>query len=696
MGRRKSAGDTLMARDLAPIVKLWIFRILVTLGGQREFLKDHHFSNDSLAKKLGLEAWVDAEEKPYQFQNVKTDLRKLHQSFEREFAHISIPEPAQSNIERLAALAKLSNTERDILGFAIMLHSERELDDVADMLGFLNNGKTIYALSVILNLPLQLVRESMGAKSALRQSGLVSLDRRGQTQLRNKLDLISESLVENIDSEGIEPISFIKDIVSESSAPTLTLRNYPHVESLLEVMRHYLRHALATKKKGVNIFIHGSPGTGKSQLAKAIAQDLQCQLFEISSEDHDGDPVSGEHRLRAFSAAQRFFGQREAMILFDEVEDVFEETHDRVGAKNKAQSHKAWINRSLEENLVPAFWISNSHRIDPAMIRRFDIVLELPVPPRKQREDLLRSCCESLIEEVALKSIAKSEVLAPAVIARTASVVKAIQNDLGDKASAQAFELLINNTLVAQGHPKIKLNDGHDFSDRYDPAFICADVDLEAVARGIGKSKTGRLCLFGPPGTGKTAFGRWLSEQLDMPLLVKRGSDLISMWVGGTEKNIARAFDEAKEDSAILLVDEVDSFLQDRRGASQSWEVTAVNEMLTQMETYSGVFIASTNLIYGLDQAALRRFDLKVKFDFMCAIQVEKMYLSYCCGLDLPLPSSDLLARVSKLNMLTPGDFATIARQHKFRPIETCELFYQALKGECALKEGGRPRKIGF
>lgn len=77
-------------------------------------------------------------------------------------------------------------------------------------------------------------------------------------------------------------------------------------------------------------------------------------------------------------------------------------------------------------------------------------------------------------------------------------------------------------------------------------------------------------------------------------------------------KNIASAFSEAERDNAVLLIDEVDSFLRDRRDAKASWEVTQVNEMLTQMEQFQGVLIASTNLIEGFDQAALRRFDLKL------------------------------------------------------------------------------------
>jgi transitional endoplasmic reticulum ATPase len=92
---------------------------------------------------------------------------------------------------------------------------------------------------------------------------------------------------------------------------------------------------------------------------------------------------------------------------------------------------------------------------------------------------------------------------------------------------------------------------------------------------------------------------------------------LLGAYVGENEQRIAAAFREAEQENAVLLLDEVDSFLQDRRQARQSWEVTLVNEMLTQMESFNGIFIASTNRLDGLDQATLRRFDLKMKFGYL-------------------------------------------------------------------------------
>lgn len=452
-------------------------------------------------------------------------------------------------------------------------------------------------------------------------------------------------------------------------------------------------------RKGVNIYLHGSPGTGKSQLAKVLATELGSELFEVASEDEEGDSVKGEQRLSAYRVAQSFFSNRKCMIVFDEAEDVFDDGDSMFGRKSTAQTRKAWINRMLEGNAVPTIWLSNGVRcMDTAFIRRFDMVFEVPIPPKKQRERIIEVACKGLLEPSAVARIAEAEMLAPAVVTKAADVMQTIQDELAQPnhmGIANAMELLISNTLEAQGHKPIRRNDSNRLPEIYDPAFIHADTDLAVVTAGLLRTKSGRLCLYGPPGTGKTAYGRWLANVLGMPLMVKRASDLASKWVGESEKNIARAFTTAEREGNLLLIDEVDSFLQDRRTAQASWEVSQVNELLTQMESYSGIFIASTNLMDGLDQAALRRFDLKVKFDFLKPEQAWALLLRQCAALGLAKPAPHTRPQVAALRRLTPGDFAAVARQHRFRPIENATQWIAALQAECNLKEDGR-NAMGF
>ena len=689
--RRSKSAD-----DITPGIRLWILRLLVPLNAHPEFITQHGFTNDAVAKALGLGAWVDPENRDFDVKKVRVELRKLYQACEREPHEDAASSCLAGNVARLSKLVGLSEVDCRLLEFAVLISSHRALDDAADWLGPLSSSKVFHALSVLLDLPEDEVRASLGASSILTRSGLVSMGRNGSSTLSAKLELLSDNFADHIVSCDTDPVALLRDTVTPGSPAELSMSDFGHIEPYLAVLRPYLRQALASGRRGVNIYVHGDPGTGKTQLAKVLAREMECELFEVASEDGDGDPVKGERRLRAFRAAQSFFSERQALIVFDEAEDVFNDGGGMFGRKSTAQTRKAWVNRMLEDNAVPALWLSNTlDGLDPAFVRRFDMVLALPVPPQRQRLRIIEQACSDVLDAPSRLRMAESASLAPAVVTRAASVVRLISNELGQPGASSAMALLIDSTLQAQGHAAVMRSNASGLPEIYDPAFIQADADLAQVARGLVQSRSGRLCLYGPPGTGKTAYGRWLAAQMGVTLLVKRASELMSKYVGDNEKNIARAFRQAEQDGSLLLIDEVDSFLQDRRGAQRGWEVSQVNEMLTQMESFAGVFIASTNLMTGLDPAALRRFDLKVRFDFMAPCQAGALLRRYCGQLALDTPQPRQLARLARLHQLTPGDFAAVIRQGRFRPIASTHALIAALEAECAVKEGAAAG-IGF
>jgi transitional endoplasmic reticulum ATPase len=705
-----------------PILRLWILRLLIPLECHRKFIRKSDFNNDEIAGLFGLQVGFDEEDNDddidwilecalnsddpdfsknqldplFDPKQALNQLKRCHKEAEQNAAKGALPQPLAGNIQLLAKQVGLTEVECAILAFAVMIHTDRLLNAVANWLGRELNPLDVYhILSVLLGYPEAEIRAALSMHSTLTRTALVILDRHRLSDLKDMLDLLSSGFANKIVSESGSPIDWLRDMVLESPMPHLGLVDYPHLKDTLDFLQPYLQQVLRTKKKDVNVFLYGTPGTGKTQLAKVLAQQLACPLYEIASEDDDGDPVEGAQRLRAFRTAQ-FFQNSPTVMLFDEVEDVFNDGDGLFGRKSTAQTLKAWMNRLLEENPAPTFWLGNSiNSVDPAFIRRFDWVIELPIPPKAEREHIIRESCANVLTDKDIKQLAVCEDLAPAVVTRAAQVIGSLSGQFPIERLSTALQQIEDKTLVAQGHPGLNQDNAVRLPAYYDTALINCDTDLSQIVDGIKRNGSARLCLFGMPGTGKTAYARWLAEQLDRPLHVNRGSDLMSTWVGGTEKNIARIFKKAEEDKAVLLIDEVDSFLQDRSNSLHSWEVTAVNEMLTRMETYNGVFIASTNRMDGLDPASLRRFDLKVKFDALKLQQAWTLLNSYCLALGLNAPDSNLKSALHKLDGLTPGDFAALERQHRFRPISNVNALITALQAECALKTPHK-KAIGF
>ena len=144
---------------------------------------------------------------------------------------------------------------------------------------------------------------------------------------------------------------------------------------------------------------------------------------------------------------------------------------------------------------------------------------------------------------------------------------------------------------------------------------------------GIKKSSEieAKIIFYGPPGTGKTLTAYSIANELNKPLLSLDSSKILSMYVGESEKNVRRIFDEYYEISEklknkpVLLLNEADQFLSTRTTASFSSADKMHNQMqnifLEQIEKFDGILIATTNLLETIDMAFSRRFDLKIKFD---------------------------------------------------------------------------------
>jgi transitional endoplasmic reticulum ATPase len=677
--------------DRDPQIVIWILRVLVQLGTLRKFVETDGFEDLELARYVGIDH-LQSYSGSFDVSATRQRIVALHSQIEASQARSSVQRPLYANLNRLSLLLGLSSTDACVLEFAVALDAVPALRRATQYLGETSFTRLIRCLEIILKIDEAALRRALRPDSVLAKSGLVTLNR-SRYSIPDSIDLLSDRFAERVMTEELEPTELIRDIVYRASPSSLTLSDYTHVGDFIEILCPYLRQAIDNRQAGVNVYLYGPPGTGKTELAKLLAREISCDLYEVTYEDRNAGIANSGERIKAYGAAQNFFAQRQVIILFDEVESIFE-GDTRSGAGSNPMERKAWLNRTLETNPIPAIWISNSARIDGAFLRRFDAVYEIPVPPKAQRIEIIGKACGGLLNNEAIRRIAEPEVLAPALIARSSAVIKAIKDQVDAETLSDALETLINSRLQARGHRLLTKSDSNSAYD-FDLSLINADVDVQALTESLRHAKEGRICLYGPSGTGKTAVAHWLANQCGMPLMVKRGSDLVSPFVGQTERNIAEAFSEASATSSVLLIDEFDCFLQDRREAHHSWEITLVSEMLVQVEAYRGIFIATTNRLNSMDPAILRRFDAKVEFGCLTPQQIRFLFDQHCQLLDLSEPSSTIVKELPQLIGATVGDFAVVRRQSRLNKLRSPEMLLLTLRKECEFRNGKR-QPIGF
>ena len=677
------------------ILRLWVLRVLVIFGGHRTLIEDRRVVDDEAMVFLGLSRFVEAE--PFSAEAARAGLRAKLEQAERRASTLPTNTALGHNVMWLGSMLNLSTVERDILQLVVLQTQHPILERTLSSLGNLSFGTIHQLFSLILGHSAKEIRQALRSSGTLVRTGLVAFNLRNRWSFESKVTILG-GLADNLCVKNENPLHLFRQNFVAAQPGSLLDSDYPHLAQDLSILESYLGEALSVRRQGVNVLIWGLPGTGKTQFVRMLAKRLGCALFEVATEDEDGEALQGHTRFRSYRLATSILGNgSKNLILFDEAEDVFRSKTDEFSVERHSNSGiKGWINKTLEENPVPAVWITNAAwAIDSAFMRRFDYVLEIGIPPRSVRAKVLDGYLGELgIKESWKASMAEHEGLVPAVVERAAKVVKFVQRANPEVEATGTLARVMGNTLEAMGSPREPRNLAAVVTE-YRPELLNTDCDLATLKEGLEAEGHGRLCFFGPPGTGKTAFGHYLAEVLDRPLLIKRASDLQSKWVGETEQNMARMFEEARIERAVLLLDEADSFLQDRKGAQRSWEISQVNEMLTQMEGYEGIFIASTNLMGSLDAAALRRFDLKIHFDYLKPDQAWMMFQDAALRLRIQV-TEGARGPLKQLNTLTPGDFANVVRQSRLRKMATASELLARLAAECEAKPEGRRKSIGF
>ena len=269
-----------------------------------------------------------------------------------------------------------------------------------------------------------------------------------------------------------------------------------------------------------------------------------------------------------------------------------------------------------------------------------------------------------------------------------------------DKPESQKEETtVIENPYELDSRELKSINSSYNLSvlNTSIPAQEIVGMVQNAIAndrKSHGKEKGIRILFYGLSGAGKTNLAQYIADAIGKKLLCKNASDILGMLVGESEKNIAKAFEEAKKQKKILLFDEVDSFFRERSYASQGWEITQVNEFLTQMEKFEGIVICTTNLRNIMDKAMQRRFHIMVEFKALKDEGVESLLGKYFPHFDF---NEEDIRRISRFHSATPGDFGNLSSRLRFMNLEKVTETY--ITDElCKMqeeKEFGK-RSIGF
>ncbi len=661
--------------DELPWCALWILRVLAFLSRTQSMRLGMRYLDDSICRAAGLPRWE--RDDTQRFDRIRERLEAMER---RPLARKGF---LFSCAEQLGAALGLDAFERELLALALAQDVFPAVGEAFEASGALPLWERQQLVATTMAVDADRVRRALAADSTLAESRLV----RWSKSSSGAPFAVSSMLISAVNRYEPGGASLLDALLCPLSEPQLKLADYPHLARDIHRLSRLLRAALDTDAAGVDLLLHGPAGTGKTQLARLLAAQVGAQAYEVPVCDEDGDPH--RDRFDAWALCQRVLARSErALVVFDEAEDAFP---DHGPLAPKSGPTKGWVTRQLQSHSVPTIWIANriSH-LDRAYLRRFDIVLEMATPPRRVRLRMLQRHLADIHLPVSVhEHLAADARLVPAHLGSAARVLELVGP--GDPSDAEeTLEAALRPQLDFLGRPP---QPPYSAALSWDARIPRTSHDLEDLERGLIRTKRGTICLYGPPGTGKTAWAHHLARSCDRPLNVHGASDLLSCWLGETEKNLAKAFRSATEDEAILLLDEADSLLRDRSTALRSWEVTQVNELLVQLERFRGIVLCATNRIEDLDRAALRRFAVKIRFAPPGRRGRRLLVLRALERLAAPVPSDDALRVLDSLDGITPGSVTAAFKQLELLGEGSFEALVELLTQDRSLK---RRRQVGF
>lgn len=390
---------------------------------------------------------------------------------------------------------------------------------------------------------------------------------------------------------------------------------------------HRLQHFLTSKRTTTGgLLLFGPPGTGKSTIAKAVADTFTVYFKATNPADLKGAYI-GQSEAQVRTLWNDLRANAPSILFIDECEGVFA----RRGGTGGDQFDQSIVRCFLSEwdgvgEKGRVFVIGATNRrdmIDDAILSRFSDTIEIPLPDGKARENILAN---------ELHSRGVPTALDPAVPELTTGFsgrdLSRVADDVSfSVANGADFQTALSEAIKTRRKAR---SDATSTKSSWSTLVLPADTkkDLATIVgilknadtlRARGIDVPANLLLYGPPGTGKSEVARTLANESGLGFIAKTTADLKGAYIGHSAKNVAAAFEAARAASpCILCFDEIDVLVPTRGGSGDAYTQEIVAQLLQELDgirkTSGIVFLVGiTNAPDSIDPAILSRFGKRLE-----------------------------------------------------------------------------------